>query len=105
MQLIEDVGFDQSFSFLYSRRPGTPAASLPDEVPHATKQHRLETLQARINREARAISARMVGRVERVLVERPSPGGMRASSRGAPRTTAGSISTARRVSWTSSRTS
>ncbi|MGH8313561.1 MAG: tRNA (N6-isopentenyl adenosine(37)-C2)-methylthiotransferase MiaB [Steroidobacterales bacterium] len=72
MRLIEDVGFDQSFSFLYSRRPGTPAASLPDEVEHETKQRRLEVLQERINREARAISARMVGRVERVLVERPS---------------------------------
>jgi len=72
MRLIEDVGFDQSFSFLYSRRPGTPAASLPDEVEHETKQRRLERLQERINREARAISARMVGRVERVLVERPS---------------------------------
>jgi len=72
MTLIEEVGFDQSFSFLYSRRPGTPAASLPDEVPHEVKQHRLETLQARINTEARAISARMVGRIERVLVERPS---------------------------------
>jgi tRNA-2-methylthio-N6-dimethylallyladenosine synthase len=72
MRLIEEVGFDQSFSFLYSRRPGTPAASLPDEVPLATKRRRLETLQARINREARAISERMVGRVERVLVERPS---------------------------------
>jgi tRNA-2-methylthio-N6-dimethylallyladenosine synthase len=72
MRLIEDVGFDQSFSFLYSRRPGTPAASLPDEVPHATKQRWLETLQARINEDARAISARMVGRVERVLVERRS---------------------------------
>jgi tRNA-2-methylthio-N6-dimethylallyladenosine synthase len=72
MRLIEEIGFDQSYSFLYSRRPGTPAASLPDEVPLATKQQRLETLQARINREARAISERMVGRVERVLVERPS---------------------------------
>jgi len=72
MTLIEELGFDQSFSFLYSRRPGTPAASLPDEVSHEVKQHRLETLQARINTEARAISARMVGRVERVLVERPS---------------------------------
>ena len=72
MGLIEDVGFDQSFSFLYSRRPGTPAASLPDEVPLSTKQQRLEALQARISREARVISERMVGRVERVLVERPS---------------------------------
>jgi tRNA-2-methylthio-N6-dimethylallyladenosine synthase len=67
-----ELGFDQSFSFLYSRRPGTPAASLPDEVPQATKQQRLEQLQARINAQARAISERMVGRVERVLVERPS---------------------------------
>jgi tRNA-2-methylthio-N6-dimethylallyladenosine synthase len=72
MQLIEDVGFDQSFSFIYSRRPGTPAASLPDDVPHAEKQARLEQLQARIDAQARAISAAMVGGVERVLVEKPS---------------------------------
>ena len=72
LELAAEVGFDQSFSFLYSRRPGTPAASLPDEVPHAAKQRRLEILQARINAQARAISERMVGRVERVLVERPS---------------------------------
>jgi tRNA-2-methylthio-N6-dimethylallyladenosine synthase len=72
MQLIEDVGFDQSFSFLYSRRPGTPAASLPDDVPLQSKQRWLATLQARINEDSRAISQRMVGRVERVLVERPS---------------------------------
>jgi tRNA-2-methylthio-N6-dimethylallyladenosine synthase len=72
MNLIADVGFDQSFSFLYSRRPGTPAAALPDEVPHAVKQARLELLQQRLNGQARAISARMVGSRQRVLVERPA---------------------------------
>ena len=72
MNLIAEVGFDQSFSFLYSRRPGTPAASLPDEVPHEVKQQRLELLQARLNSQARAISARMVGSTQRVLVERPA---------------------------------
>jgi tRNA-2-methylthio-N6-dimethylallyladenosine synthase len=72
MSLISDVGFDQSFSFLYSRRPGTPAANLPDEVPHDVKQNRLEVLQARLNAQARAISQRMVGSRQRVLVERPA---------------------------------
>jgi tRNA-2-methylthio-N6-dimethylallyladenosine synthase len=72
MNLIADVGFDQSFSFLYSRRPGTPAANLPDEVPHDVKQNRLEVLQARLNTQARAISQRMVGSRQRVLVERPA---------------------------------
>src|SRR5262245_14209534 len=72
MNLIADVGFDQSFSFIYSRRPGTPAANLPDDVTHEEKQQRLEILQARINQQARAISERMVGTVQRVLVERPS---------------------------------
>src|SRR5271156_4068406 len=71
MNLIAEVGFDQSFSFLYSRRPGTPAAALPDEVPHEVKQHRLELLQQRLNGQARAISERMVGSRQRVLVERP----------------------------------
>ena len=72
MALIEAVGFDQSFSFIYSRRPGTPAASLPDDVDMAEKQRRLALLQNRINQQAAAISAAMVGRVERVLVERLS---------------------------------
>jgi tRNA-2-methylthio-N6-dimethylallyladenosine synthase len=72
MNLIADVGFDQSFSFIYSRRPGTPAASLPDDVSHEEKQRRLEILQSRIDQQARAISERMVGTVQRVLVERPS---------------------------------
>ena len=72
MNLIADVGFDQSFSFIYSRRPGTPAAALPDEVPHELKQRRLEQLQQRLNGQARAISQRMVGSRQRVLVERPA---------------------------------
>jgi tRNA-2-methylthio-N6-dimethylallyladenosine synthase len=72
LALIEDVGFDQSFSFIYSRRPGTPAASLPDEVPHGVKQERLERLQAKIDAQARTISRAMVGSTQRVLVERPS---------------------------------
>ena len=72
MDLIAEVGFDQSFSFIYSRRPGTPAAALPDEVPHELKQERLAKLQARINGQARRISEGMIGSVQRVLVERPS---------------------------------
>jgi tRNA-2-methylthio-N6-dimethylallyladenosine synthase len=72
MSLIAEVGFDQSFSFLYSRRPGTPAAALPDEVPPEVKQGRLELLQQRFNTQARAISERMVGSRQRVLIERPA---------------------------------
>ncbi len=72
MDLIAEVGFDQSFSFIYSRRPGTPAAALPDEVPHELKQERLAQLQARINGQARRISEGMIGSIQRVLVERPS---------------------------------
>jgi tRNA-2-methylthio-N6-dimethylallyladenosine synthase len=72
MRLIEEVGFDQSFSFIYSPRPGTPAADFADDVDHATKQQRLARLQQRINHQAQAISRRMVGEVHRVLVEGPS---------------------------------
>jgi tRNA-2-methylthio-N6-dimethylallyladenosine synthase len=72
LELIADVGFDQSFSFIYSRRPGTPAAALPDEVPHEVKQERLATLQAQLNTQARRISEGMVGSLQRVLVEKPS---------------------------------
>jgi tRNA-2-methylthio-N6-dimethylallyladenosine synthase len=68
--LVRDVGLDQSFSFLYSRRPGTPAASLPDEVDPAVKQERLTRLQAQLETQASAISERMVGTVQRVLIER-----------------------------------
>jgi tRNA-2-methylthio-N6-dimethylallyladenosine synthase len=70
LALTREVGFDQSFSFLYSRRPGTPAASLPDEVPAAVKQARLARLQAQLESQARAISEAMVGSVQRVLIER-----------------------------------
>jgi len=72
LALVRDVGFDQSFTFLYSRRPGTPAASLPDEVPLEMKQERLAQLQAQLDAQHRAINERMVGTVQRVLVERPA---------------------------------
>ncbi len=72
LRLIEEIGFDQCFSFIYSRRPGTPAAELPDEVPLAVKQRRLERLQHRINESAQRISRQMVGSVQRILIERPS---------------------------------
>jgi len=72
MQLIEDVGFDQSFSFVYSRRPGTPAADLPDTASAAEKHARLERLQTHINRHSAAISESMMGSVQSVLVEGPS---------------------------------
>jgi tRNA-2-methylthio-N6-dimethylallyladenosine synthase len=72
LDLTEEVGFDQSFSFIYSRRPGTPAASLPDDVPAQTKLERLARLQSVLDRQSRAISARMLGSVQRVLVARPS---------------------------------
>jgi tRNA-2-methylthio-N6-dimethylallyladenosine synthase len=69
MQLIEDVGFDGAFSFLYSRRPGTPAADLSDDTPPEIRQKRLARLQARIEEQAATIGRAMVGKVERVLVE------------------------------------
>jgi tRNA-2-methylthio-N6-dimethylallyladenosine synthase len=72
MKLIADVGFDQSFSFIYSARPGTPAANLADDTPAEVKSARLARLQAAIDANARAISAAMVGSVQRVLVEGPS---------------------------------
>ena len=72
MSLIEDIHFDQSFSFIYSQRPGTPAADLPDDVPQEVKKARLARLQARINEMASAISASMVGSEQIVLVDGPS---------------------------------
>jgi tRNA-2-methylthio-N6-dimethylallyladenosine synthase len=69
MQLVEDVGFDNSFSFIYSRRPGTPAANLADDVPHAVKQTRLTRLQKHIDAHALSLCQAMVGSRERVLVE------------------------------------
>ncbi len=70
MKLIEEIGFDHSFSFIYSRRPGTPAADYEDDVPHEVKQARLMELQQAINTNAQRISRQMVGTLQRVLVER-----------------------------------
>ena len=72
MRLIDDVGFDASFSFVFSARPGTPAANLPDDTPQAVKLERLQHLQATLENHVRAISAQRVGTVQRILVEGPS---------------------------------
>jgi tRNA-2-methylthio-N6-dimethylallyladenosine synthase len=72
LRLIDEVGFDQSFSFVFSPRPGTPAAEYPDDVPPEVKQERLRRLQARIDELAGAIGRAMVGTVQRVLVDRPA---------------------------------
>ena len=69
MQLIDDIGFDTSFSFVYSRRPGTPAADLADDTPQTLKLQRLQKLQARINEQAANIAQGMVGTTQVVLVE------------------------------------
>jgi tRNA-2-methylthio-N6-dimethylallyladenosine synthase len=72
MKLIDDVGFDQSFSFIFSKRPGTPAANLADDTPEAVKKERLARLQATLNANAKKISLGMIGSVQNVLVEGPS---------------------------------
>ena len=72
MQLIEDVGFDTSFSFIFSPRPGTPAAEMEDPTLPSVKQQRLARLQKRIEEQAQVISQSMVGTIQRVLVEGPS---------------------------------
>ncbi len=72
MALIRDVGFDQSFSFAYSPRPGTPAGGFAEQVPEAVKKQRLGLLQARVTQQAQAISEAMIGTRQRVLLERPS---------------------------------
>ena len=69
LRLIDEVGFDSSFSFLYSRRPGTPAAELADETSRSEKLERLQRLQAKLDSQARILSERMVGTVQQVLVE------------------------------------
>jgi tRNA-2-methylthio-N6-dimethylallyladenosine synthase len=77
LRLIADVGYDQSFSFIYSARPGTPAADFPDATPTEVKKRRLALLQQRINQQAMAISERMVGTMQTVLVSgvsRKDPG-------------------------------
>jgi tRNA-2-methylthio-N6-dimethylallyladenosine synthase len=75
MKLVEDVGFDNSFSFIFSKRPGTPAANLDDDTPHEVKLARLQRLQALIDLNTRKTSAAMVGTVQRILVEGPSKKG------------------------------
>jgi tRNA-2-methylthio-N6-dimethylallyladenosine synthase len=72
MKLIEDVGFDNSYSFIFSKRPGTPAANLEDTTPHEVKLARLQRLQALVDANTRKFSAAMVGTRQRVLVEGPS---------------------------------
>ena len=77
MKLIERIGFDTSFSFIYSARPGTPASSLDDDTPESVKKERLHILQARILQHAQHISRRMVGNQETILVtgvSRKDPG-------------------------------
>jgi tRNA-2-methylthio-N6-dimethylallyladenosine synthase len=75
MKLVADVGFDNSFSFIFSKRPGTPAASLEDDTPHEVKLARLQRLQAAIDENTRRNSAAMVGTVQRVIVEGPAKSG------------------------------
>ena len=72
LALAEEIGFDGSFSFIYSRRPGTPAADYPDDVPHEVKQERLARLQARLIDQAQAVSRGMIGSRQQVLVDRPA---------------------------------
>ncbi|OGT82324.1 MAG: tRNA (N6-isopentenyl adenosine(37)-C2)-methylthiotransferase MiaB [Gammaproteobacteria bacterium RIFCSPLOWO2_02_FULL_52_10] len=72
INLIMEVGFDQSYSFIYSKRPGTPAAGFADDVPMAVKKQRLHILQTRINQQAMQIGNNMIGTTQRILVERRS---------------------------------
>jgi tRNA-2-methylthio-N6-dimethylallyladenosine synthase len=72
MKLIDDIGFDNSFSFIFSPRPGTPAANLHDDTPHDVKLKRLQHLQGVIDANVRAIAAKRVGTVQRILVEGPA---------------------------------
>jgi len=94
MQLVEDVGFDDSYSFMYSPRPGTPAAEFAEQVPLATKQARLARLKAALDTSAKVISERMVGGVERILIE--------GTSRKNPRELAGRTSNNRVVNFSAS---
>ena len=72
MRLVDEVGYDTSFSFIFSPRPGTPAANLHDDTPHSVKQARLARLQAALDEQVRAISASRAGTTQRILVEGPS---------------------------------
>ncbi len=72
MKLVDDIGFDASYSFMYSPRPGTPAANLDDQVPLEVKQERLARLQAKLDALEQRISRGMVGSIQQILVEGPS---------------------------------
>ena len=89
MKLIEDVGFDASFSFVFSKRPGTPAASLADNTPPDLKLQRLRHLQASIEDNVKRISASLVGTVQRILVEGPSRNNLRNNLHNGGRSTNG----------------
>ena len=69
LDLVKDVNFDQSFSFIYSKRPGTPASDLPDDTPMEVKKDRLKRLQDLLNSNSQIISRQMVGTKQRILVE------------------------------------
>ena len=69
MKLIDEVGFDNSFSFIFSPRPGTPAANLPDDTPHDVKRRRIQHLQGVINASIKHISESRLGTGQRILVE------------------------------------
>jgi len=75
LALVEAAGFDEAFSFIYSARPGTPAAALADDTPAEVKKERLARLQALIERQSRAYAAALVGSVQTVLVEGPAKRG------------------------------
>ena len=81
MKLIDDVGFDKSFSFIYSKRPGTIASSLPDDVKSSVKKHRLSLIQDKLNRNTEEISKSMIGSIQKVLVEGLSKKGATLSGR------------------------
>ena len=81
MKLIDDVGFDKSFSFIYSKRPGTIASSLPDDVKSSVKKHRLSLIQDKLNKNTEEISKSMIGSIQKVLVEGPSKKGPTLSGR------------------------
>ena len=81
MKLIDEVGFDKSFSFIYSKRPGTIASSLPDDVKTSVKKHRLSLIQDKLNRNTEEISKSMIGSIQKVLVEGPSKKGLTLSGR------------------------
>jgi len=81
MKLIDEIGFDKSFSFIYSKRPGTIASSLPDDVKPSVKKHRLSLIQDKLNKNTEEISKSMIGSIQKVLVEGPSKKGLTLSGR------------------------